>query len=181
VIFWKENGMANQITGHLDQDRIIEAILDRSGLDSGVRRHLVECPECRAEKLALESRLAQFGELARENAPLPLKSPRLILDKSRAARPDWRLRPAFGMGLVLASLLVFLLNPYLLMPKKDATLQKIYTEMLQDEKFMAEIDKLTDDPLPRFYADMADFPDQDAPEELMENKLPGGQDDRSST
>ncbi len=173
MIFWKEDGMANRIKGHLDRDRIIEAIVDEGGFGPEGRRHLVECPECRAEKTALESRLALFGELSRESAVSPVVRPRLILDKSKRYRPDRMLRPALGMGVLVASLLVVLLNPYFFKPKKDAGLEKIYTEMIQDAKFMAEIDKLTtDDPLPRFYSDIADFSDHEATGEPGGNNRP---------
>jgi hypothetical protein len=165
--------MANRMKDHLDRDRIIRAVVDAGSLGSEGRRHLVECPECRAEKSALERNLALFGELSREKAPATELRPGLIFAESRRYRPDRILRPALGMGVLVASLLVLLLNPYFFKPKKDAGLERIYTEMIQDAKFMAEIDKLTsDDPLPRFYSDIADFADQDAADEHGGNNRP---------
>ena len=38
--------MAKKIS-HLDEQQIIEAVMDQSGLDEALRRHLFECSACR--------------------------------------------------------------------------------------------------------------------------------------
>ncbi|MEN6437850.1 MAG: hypothetical protein ABFD97_04655 [Syntrophobacter sp.] len=172
--------MAKQITGHLNEEQIIESVIDKSGLDSAVRRHLLECSACRAEKEALENRLTRFGQFSREHAPSPRRWPRLLERRPASTiRPSWRIRPSFGMGmgLVLASFLALLLNPHLFKPKKDVALEKVYQEMLRDEQFMSEIEKLEENPLPRFYVDITDFSDQDGSDDLHESRSPGGQDE----
>jgi hypothetical protein len=156
--------MAKPITGHLNEDRVIEAIMDEAGLDEEIRSHLVECPACRAEKEVLKGRLARFGQLSREHTPLPLRRPRLSTDTAPSVKPVWRIRPSLGMGLALASLLAILLSPHIIRNGKDAKLDKIYKEMLQDDKFMTEIEKLEDNPLPRFYVEMSD-PSEEGPDD----------------
>lgn len=177
--------MTKKITGHLDEERIIAAIVDEQGLDFAARRHLVECTDCRTRRQTIEGGLARFGKLSRENAPLSLKRPRLAGAGARLFGPVWRIRPSIGMGLVVATLLAFLLTPYLhhyLKPGKDAVMEKIYLEMLQDERFMAEIKTLEEDPLPRFYVDISDFSDQDTPDEPqnLDSKLPRVQDEKTT-
>ncbi len=169
--------MANLTTGHLDEEQIIEAVIDKSGLDSAVRRHLMECSACRAEKEALEERLARFGQFSRDHAPSPRKWPQLTERRpARLARPSWKIRPSFGMGLVAASILALLLNPHFFKPKHDVALDKVYQEMLRDAQFMSEIEKLEENPLPRFYVDITGFSDQDDSDDLHESRSPGGQD-----
>jgi hypothetical protein len=153
--------MAKQISSHLNEEQVIEAIMDRAGLDGEIRGHLFECSACRAEKEALEGRLAHFGQLSREHTPLPLRRPRLSSDRTPFVKPAWRIRPSLGMGLALASLLAVLLSPHFFRNGKDANLANIYKEMLQDDKFMTEIEKLEENPLPRFYVEMSDPSDEE--------------------
>jgi hypothetical protein len=170
VIFWKESGMAKQISGHLSEEQIIGAIMDQNGLDGVIRDHLSECPVCRAKKEVLGGRLTRFGQLAREYTPLPLRRPQLASDRASAG-PTWRLRPALGMGLVAALLVAVFLSPRFFPKTKETGLDKIYKEMAQDDQFMTEIEKLENNPLPRFYVDMSD-PSDDGPDDT-ENDQPG--------
>jgi hypothetical protein len=65
------------------------------------------------------------------------------------------------MGLAAAMLLVVFLSPHFLRSGKGTNLDKIYKEMVQDDKFMTEIEKLEENPLPRFYVDISD-PSEDS-------------------
>ena len=151
MIFCKENGQVKKIS-HLDEKQIIEAVTDERGLDGALRRHLFECPACRAKKEALQGRLARFGQISRGEAPLDFRKPRVSEKSAGVLRPVWRIRPAFGMGVAFASILALLLSPLTL--KRDKVLYTqdvLYREMLQDEKFMTEIEKLEENPLSGFY------------------------------
>jgi hypothetical protein len=163
--------MAKLITGHLSEEQVIEAIMGEAGPDGEIRSHLFECSACRAEKEVLEGRLIRFGQLSREQTPLPLRRPRLSGDAAPSVKPSWRIRPSFGMGFAVAFLLAILLSPHILRNSKGTSLERVYKEMLQDDKFMTEIEKLEDDPLPRFYVDMSD-PSDDGSDDT-ENDLPG--------
>lgn len=177
--------MAKKMAGHLDEERIIAAIVDERELDFSARRHLIECPECGAQKKELERGLSLFGDLSRETTPVSFKRPSIEESRPRPFSWKWKFRPSMGMGLAAASLLAFLLiSDYLDFHKygKIATMEKIYLEMLQDERFMAEIKNLEEDPLPRFYVDISDF-DQDGPDEpqKQDSKLPDVVDGKAVT
>jgi len=171
--------MAIRDTGHLSEETIIDAIIDEAGLGADVRRHLLQCPACRAEKEALEGKLTRFGQLAQERMPEPRRRPRLSVERSREAGRTWRFRPTFGMGLAMASLIILVLSPFVVRHGKQPSLDKVYLEMLQDEKFMAEIENLEENPLPKFYVEISDPTDQDGKQELMDNRT-GAQDGRLS-
>lgn len=163
--------MANPISSHLSEEQISAAVMDEAGLDGEVRSHLLECSACRDKKENLEGKLARFGQLSREYTPLPLRRPRLAGDRVPSVKPVWKLRPSLGMGLAAALLMVTFLSPHFLRNSKEANLAKIYKEMVQDDKFMTEIEKLEENPLPRFYVEMSD-PSEDESED-SENDLPG--------
>lgn len=141
---------------HLDEKQIIEAVIDEGGLDGALRGHLFECPACRAQKEALQGRLARFGHISRGETPLDFRKPRVFEKSAGVLRPVWRIRPAFGMGLAFASILALLLSPLTLKRDRLYTQDVVYREMLQDEKFMAEIEKLEENPLPGFYVGIGD-------------------------
>ena len=136
---------------HLDEIQIIEAVADEKGLDGALRRHLFECSSCRAQKEALQGRLARFGQISRGEAPLDFRKPRVSEKSAGVLRPAWGIRPALGLGVALASVIALLLSPLTLTRDKLYTQDVVYREMLQDEKFMTEIEKLEENPLSGFY------------------------------
>jgi hypothetical protein len=141
---------------HLNEKQIIEAVTDERGLDEALRRHLLECPECRAQKEALQGRLARFGQISRGETPLDFRKPRVLEKGAGVLRPVWRIRPAFGMGMAFALILAVLLSPLTLKRDRLYTQEVVYREMLQDEKFMNEIEKLEENPLPGFFVGIGD-------------------------
>ncbi|MGA2400083.1 MAG: hypothetical protein ABSG91_00055 [Syntrophobacteraceae bacterium] len=152
--------MAKKIS-HLDEQQIIEAVLDQSGLDEGLRRHLFECSACRSEKEALRGRLERFGQISREEAPAHFRKPRMSEQGAGVFKPVWRIRPSLGMAVAFASILLLLLSPLTIKRDRIYTLDMVYKEMLQDEKFMTEVEKLEENPLPHIYVDIADPGDDD--------------------
>jgi hypothetical protein len=141
---------------HLEDIQIIEALIDESGLDRELRRHLFECPACRAQKEALEVGLARFGQISRGQAPANFRKPRFVEQGAGRFGLVWKIRPALGLGMVFATLLALLVSPLTIKRDKLYTQDVVYREMLQDEKFMTEIEKLEENPLPRFYVDIGD-------------------------
>jgi hypothetical protein len=141
---------------HLDEQQIIEAVIDPSGLDTASRRHLFECSVCRVQKLALEGRLARFGQISREQTAVEFTKPEIFSHKPAGIfKWAWEISPVFRMAFVLASLIILLFTPLTL--KKDTiyTLDKVYQEMRQDAEFMNEVEKLEDNPFPRSYMEIA--------------------------
>ncbi|MGC8490458.1 MAG: hypothetical protein ACP5SH_01860 [Syntrophobacteraceae bacterium] len=151
---------------HLDDNRIIEAVIDENGLDGVLRRHLSECPACRARKEELQGRLAQFGKMSRADIPVDFKKPKLSQKSPGFLVNAWRNHPAVAFCAALA-LLVLFLSPLAINKDKLFPKAVVYQEMLQDEKFMAEVQSLEKDPLPSFYVDIsgggASQPDTPAP------------------
>ena len=150
--------MVKKATCHLDEERLIEAVLDEAGLEEPARRHLIECDACREQKETLEERLSRFGQLSRRCMPRPLRRPRLSAAEFGIAKPRWKIRPSFGMGLAIASVLAVLLStvPFRHKDVQVYNVQLVYAEMAQDEKFMTEVDGLVENPLPRSIVEFAD-------------------------
>ena len=159
---------------HLDEKQIIEAVTDERDLDGALRRHLFECPDCRAQKEALQGRLARFEHISRNEVPSNFRKPRVSEKSAGVLRPVWRIRPAFGMGLAFALILALLLSPLTLKRDRPYTQDVVYREMLQDEKFMTEIEKLEENPLPGFYVDIGDPGDDES-----DTQTPGAMNDDS--
>ena len=147
---------------HLDDKQIVRAVIDEGGLDAELRRHLSGCSACRAQKEALAGELARFGQISRAQAPLNYRKPRIVERSTGRFAPLWRARPALGLGLVFATLLVLLLSPMAIKRDRLFTQEVVYREMVQDQKFMTEIEKLEENPLPHFYVNMEDQGEEEA-------------------
>ncbi|MDR3567240.1 MAG: hypothetical protein P4L43_04355 [Syntrophobacteraceae bacterium] len=140
---------------HLDDNQIVEAAIDEIGLDGLLRRHLSECTACRAQKEELQAGLARFAEFSRGEIPLDFRKPKLAAEKSGGGMVNvWRIHPVLSLCAAL-SVLVLFLTPIVINRDKIFTKRVVYREMLQDEKFMAEVRNLEDDPLPGFYVDIS--------------------------
>jgi len=161
---------------HLDDKQIVEAVIDESGLHGELRRHLFECPDCRAQKEVLAGDLARFGQISREQAHLNYRKPRIVGQRAGWFAPVWRVRPALGLGLVFATFLALLLYPPAMKRDRLYTQEVVYNEMVQDAKFMTEIEKLEENPLPRFYVNMEDQGEQEG-----DAQLPGARMDKGPT
>ena len=140
---------------HLDETQIIEALIDDNGLGGLLRRHLSECPPCRARKEELQGGLARFGEIARSEIPLVYKKPKLTPEKAGGMVSAWRIHPALSICAAALTVLVLFLTPIVINSDRVFTKTVVYREMLQDEKFMAEVGNLEEDPLPGFYGDIS--------------------------
>lgn len=138
---------------HLDEQQIIEAVIDGRGLDANLRRHLFECAACHAEMEALQAGLDRFGQISRDGMPEHFRKPAISELGTVVFKPVWRIRPSLGIGVAFASILALLLSPLTLNRERIYTVDAVYQEMLQDDKFMTEIENLEENPLPRLYVD----------------------------
>ena len=132
---------------HLDDNQLIEAVIDEHGLDGLLRRHLSECPACRAQKEELQAGLTRFGEISRGEIPPGYKKPAFIEKNAGGMVNAWRIHPALAFCAALTVLVLFL-TPIVINRDKVFTRSVVYREMLQDEKFMAEVKNLEEDPMP---------------------------------
>ena len=153
MILYRENGKVKKIS-HLDDNQIIEAVIDEEGLNGLLRRHLSECPACRAQKEMLQARLARFGEISRGKIPLGYRKPKLIEMNAGEMAKAWTIHPALAICAALAVLALFL-TPIVINRDNLFTKSVVYREMLQDEKFMAEVRSLEENPLPSFSVDIS--------------------------
>ncbi|MGC9195413.1 MAG: hypothetical protein ACP5IL_08170 [Syntrophobacteraceae bacterium] len=136
---------------HLDEKQIIEAVIDESGLPGMLRGHLSACPACRARKEGLQESLARLGALSCSDIPPVFRKPTL---KTAATPRGWTLRPALVLLASLALLFLFL-TPMTVDRDRVFSKAVVYREMLQDQKFMAEVQSLEENPLPSFYRDIS--------------------------
>ncbi len=157
---------------HLDKGQIIKAVIDERSLDGAIRGHLFDCPACRARKEALQGGLERFGQISRAETRLDFRKPRVYEKSAGESRPVWRIHPAFGMGVAFASILALLLSPMALKRDKLYMQDAVYREMLQDQKFMTEIERIEENPLPHFYVDIGDPGDEE-----RDIQTPGATDD----
>ncbi len=148
-------------TKHLDDNQIIAALIDENGLNGLLRRHLSECPTCRGQKEQLQAGLAQFGKISRDSIPLTYRRPELIDNRARGISRNWKFAPALAF-IAAAVLLAFFLTPIAVDKDKIFTRKVVYQEMLRDQKFMAEVKTLEENPLPGFYVDISG-PDEAKP------------------
>jgi hypothetical protein len=146
---------------HLDEQQIIEAAIDQRGLDAALRRHLFECSVCNDKKKALQAGLELFGKVSREETPANFRKPRIVEQGAVVFKPVWKIRPSLGIGVAFASILALLLSPLTLKMDRIYTLSVVYQEMVQDDKFMTEIETLVENPLPHFYVGVGDPGDDD--------------------
>ena len=145
--------MAKKIN-HLDEQQIIEAVIDERGLDAVLRRHLFECSACQAEKEALKAGSIGSVKFHAKGRPEHFRKPTISELWAGVFKPVWKIRPSLGVGVAFASILGPSSEPVDTQTGKGIyTLDAVYQEMLQDDKFMTEIEKLEENPLPRFYVD----------------------------
>jgi hypothetical protein len=165
--------MRNDTNPHLTEDQLMFAVIGEAELDETGRAHLHECAVCRAEKELLEARLARLGQLAREFSPVPVRKP--LLDAAPVRKPfrlTWNLRPSLGMGLAAVCLLVLVLAFPRHQVGKSADLDKIYQEMVLDQKLLLEIKNLEENPFPVTLLDIPDSSDEDGMDQSKHRNAP---------
>ena len=141
---------------HLNDEEIARAVVDPGGLQARLRRHLYECPVCSGRKETLGGDLARFGQISRAQTSINYRKPRIIEQRAGGTVRVWKIRPALGLGLLFASILALLLSPLAIKKDKLFTQEIVYREMVQDEQFMTEIEKLEENPLPHLFVNMED-------------------------
>ena len=144
-----------------------------------IRRSVAICssaPPAGLKRKRCRVGLERFGQISREEVPAHFRKPRMSEQGAGVFKPVWKIRPSLGMAVAFVSILLLLLSPLTLKRDKIYTLHMVYREMLQDEKFMAEIEKLEENPLPNIYMDIADPGDDDKdiqnPGAMKDDSLP---------
>jgi hypothetical protein len=145
--------MASGPEQHLSYDDLLRTLVDESDLSSDQRRHLQSCPQCQRQAQALQYRYRRLGRMAREMAPEPSRS--FTVPAHGAPRTRWYFKPGVAAGIV--GVLVFVFTLWWPRPSDHSDLPApMATWSLEEEnRWMAEVDALVHDALPKAYQHVA--------------------------
>ena len=149
--------MENQ-DGHLNEDKIIRAIVDENDLTTTEQKHLSNCSMCQKEKQEFEQVLIRMGDMSQELVPSPRR--RFILT-SQKSRSSFRWQPALATGFVIVLLImgIWWSSPFELF-QENGSLQ-ITQKIESDQQFVAEISLVEDYALPDRYLYIIGTSDED--------------------
>jgi hypothetical protein len=171
--------MTHDDNRHLDERDLIRAVVEEADLSEPLREHLSTCKRCRAGKERIETQLFRLGNAAEHLAPTPggrVEIPvRETLKKPGLGTWLWRTLPAAGAVAVMVIALFWWSTPLTPIPERF----RLVPESLQDEKLMAEVIILEENPLPQIYLFISGEDILDTNEEFMEFVFPDSQDDTS--
>ena len=141
-------------TGHLTDDALIRAAIDRTDLTAADRDHLDRCLRCAGALADLTGDLDRVGALARETAPSPGRPIRL---PAQAPALPWRLTWAPAAAALLIAL--FLVGQFALDrspgPAPDPAAE-LRAEMAADGAFIREVRTLETAGLPDRFGEIAE-------------------------
>jgi hypothetical protein len=161
---------------HLDDDQLLWAVVEEAELPASVGAHLSSCPQCFARKERLEQKLARLGQKAEIFAPLHRKKVSLSLDEVRSPHWwSWGWRTALAVS--LAVILIAIWSSNIFVPSSDTLITRLNQEMLEDERFMAEISLLEENALPSLFEDISQEGNSVFDEEFMEFVVPSVEDE----
>jgi hypothetical protein len=165
---------------HLNEDKIIRAIVDENDLTTSERNHLSKCSICQKGKQEFDQVLHRMGDMSQELVPSPRKSFILPYQKNRSS---FKWQPALVTGLAIVLLLVGIWQSSLFEKFQENEPVHIVQNMESNEQFAAEIVFTENDALPDQYLyiigvytgdDYADYDDYDDyyDDEFLEFVLP---------
>ena len=149
--------MKNQ-DGHLNEDRIIRAIVDENDLTTTEQNHLSNCSMCQKEKQEFEQVLSRMGDISQELVPSPQR--RFIFTPQKSL--SWfRWQPALATGFVIVLLImgIWWSSSFELF-QENGSLQ-ITQKIESDQQFVAEISLVEDYALPDRYLYIIGTSDED--------------------
>lgn len=156
---------------HLDEDVIVRAVVDEEALSRESRDHLAACARCAGEKARMEAALLSLGRAARSFAPKSRLSPSAIVEKAMKPRSSWDWLGTHKVGIAVAAMLV-VISGFALDAIQETRIAAVNREMIEDARFMNEIDRLEDETLPTVFLDITDGPDADLQDETPEHLVP---------
>jgi len=140
---------------HLSESQILVSLVDETDLPPEMRSHLAMCAHCQAVRQLQTDRLQRLTDLA--GASVPISSRRIILPEETLglSRPGllrlwarcWR--PALFVGAMAA--LVLLVTTLWWQPIQQRQLARLDQEWQEDGVLLAEVQRLTTEPLPTAY------------------------------
>lgn len=160
---------------HLDEKRLLCAIVDESDLSLPERDHLLNCLGCRAQKERIEESLGQMGRVAERSVPRPLGKVVAPFERARESNwrrlwlPDWKwtLAAGFTAALVVA---VGLGSVFFTVRRDNARTALLYKEMQDDERLITEVGKLEEkSSLPHVYIDISEGAEREGDDSFNES------------
>lgn len=173
--------MSLQTGIHLDDDQLLWAVVDEAELPASLAEHLSLCAQCLARKERLEQKLARLGQKAEIFVPSPGGKVSLSIDEARSPyRWLWGWRTAVAVSMTVAVIFVALWWSNIFVTTPDIGITRLSQEMLEDERFMAEISLLEENALPPLYREISQEDNSVFDEEFMQFIVPSVEDEISS-
>ena len=143
---------------HLNEDRIIRAIVDENGLTTTEQKHLSNCSTCQKEKQEFEQVLSRMGDMSQELVPLPR---RRFVFTPQESRSWFRWQTALVTGCVMVLLVVGIWQSSLFKKiQKNGSVQTVQT-MASDQHRLAAVTLVEDYALPDVYQDIIGISDEE--------------------
>jgi hypothetical protein len=133
---------------HLNEDKIIRAIVDENDLTTSEQNHLSNCSTCQKEKQEFEQVLIRMGDMSQELVPSPR---RRFIFTSQKSRSSFRWQPALATGLVIVFLMMGIWWSSLFKGFQENGSVQIVQKTESDRQFVAEIALVEDYALPDRY------------------------------
>ena len=143
---------------HLNEDRIIRAIVDKNDLTTSEQNHLSNCSMCQIEKQAFEQVLIRMGDMSQELVPSPGKR---FIPTSQKSRRSFRWQPALATGFAIVLLIMGIWWSSLFKGFQENGSVQIVQKMESDQQFVAEIALVEDYALPDRYLYIIGISDED--------------------
>ncbi len=140
--------MSTNDRGHLGTEELNLSVIAEQDLDRNSREHLQACTVCRRERQLIVEQLGLVGTLAKRYAPEPSRKvvlPAMETDRRPARTFGWQL--AFGAAAACALLLITFSLTLDNGRFRGPDQMSIAQEMEEDERLMAGVSSLEEDPL----------------------------------
>ena len=137
--------MISRSQNHLEEDRIILAVIDQKDLTEADQHHLQECEHCNGKVIQLKEELLGLGENARQSVPQMSKNIVLPREEQSHVRSNSSWFPSFAAAAIAGLVLfVYFLGMESMTPRM-MTLQNP-DALLEDEYLMEEIYEMVESP-----------------------------------
>jgi hypothetical protein len=148
--------MKNQ-EAHLNEDKIIRAIVDDNDLTTSEHNHLSKCSHCQKEKQEFQKVLDRMGDMSKEFVPSPR---RRFIPTAQKISSSFRWQPALVTGFVIVLLIIGIWGSPLFKRFQENVSVQIVQKMEGDQPFVAEITLVEDYALPDRYLDIIGTSDE---------------------
>ena len=143
---------------HLNEDKIIRAIVDENDLTTSERNHLSKCSICQKGKQEFEQVLHRMGDMSQELVPSPQ---RRFIVHSQKSRSSFRWQPALVTGCVMVLLVVGIWKSSLFKKFQENGSVQIVQTMESDQHRLAAVTLVEDYALPDVYQDIIGISDEE--------------------